>query len=223
MSGRDADVARLSLGKALEAVVTAEEELGCLDAVAGDGDHGTGMVRGFRAAIQAVDDEGRSASHVLMLAGAAFADAAGGASGALYGAWIKALGESLRDKGCCCQAVAVHSALQAALNSVSTLGKARAGDKTMVDTLEPFTRAFGILAHTGTTLPQAWQGALEEAERGADSTTSMLSKKGRASRLAQRSKGHRDPGAVSALYVLRAVGEALSEVGTERRVDEPSA
>jgi dihydroxyacetone kinase len=62
--------------------------LGDLDAVAGDGDHGLGMVRGLTAAVRAANDAGRrsadasSVGAALLAAGTAHADAAGGASGA---------------------------------------------------------------------------------------------------------------------------------------------
>jgi dihydroxyacetone kinase len=49
------------------------------------------------------------------------------------------------------------------------------------------------------------------AEKGAESTANMVSTRGRAAKLGERSRGHKDPGAVSMLYVLRAAGEALSE------------
>ena len=61
-----------------------EQELGWLDAAAGDGDHGATMVRGLAAAVGAVDGQARtpalqgSAGDLLVCAGDAFADAAGG-------------------------------------------------------------------------------------------------------------------------------------------------
>ena len=84
-----ADTAReavdLSLRRAQQAIEAHVEELGALDAAAGDGDHGTTMLRGLRAANDAIGglDVGASASTALIVAGSAFSDAAGGASGAL--------------------------------------------------------------------------------------------------------------------------------------------
>src|SRR5699024_11574710 len=76
-------------------------ELGRLDAVAGDGDHGMGMSRGMRAAVAAARDVERAATGdalaaALLAAGTAFADAAGGASGALYGVLLAEVGRGLR-------------------------------------------------------------------------------------------------------------------------------
>ena len=64
----------------LDRLTAAEEELGKLDAAAGDGDHGTGMTRGLRAAVTALESAPVDATvpHLFMQAGSAFADAAGG-------------------------------------------------------------------------------------------------------------------------------------------------
>ena len=185
----------------------AEEELGRLDAAAGDGDHGAGMVRGMAAAVEAARGGGGSAGNVLLRSGMAFSDAAGGASGALYGACITAFGQSLGNEEP--DAAAVREALKSALSTLEELGGAKTGDKTMIDTLDPFVRSFGEAVESGAALDDAWQQALSAAEEGADSTADMVSEKGRAAKLGERSRGHKDPGAVSMLYVLRAAGEAL--------------
>lgn len=206
------DAVRDGLARALEAISDAEQELGRLDAVAGDGDHGSGMVRGFRSAVAAANDYGGSAGAVLVRAGAAFSDAAGGASGALYGSAITALGQGLDANGT--DAGGFHKALEDALDAIKHLGGAKVGDKTMVDTLEPFVVAFGEAAKGGASRAESWRAALAAAEVGADSTSDMISALGRASKLGERSRGSRDPGATSMLHVLRAAGEALPGGGS---------
>lgn len=201
-------IARQCIQKALESVAANEAELGRLDAAAGDGDHGAGMVRGFKAALAAAQDEG-TAGQVLVRAGTAFADAAGGASGALVGTLIMTIGQSLPDGTI--DAAAVRTALEAGINALSKLGKAKPGDKTMLDTLDPFLRAYAAASASGGSVAGAWQVALPAAEQGAMSTVEMISKRGRASRLGERSRGHIDAGAMSMLYVLRAVGGVLAE------------
>ena len=203
-------VALDALERALDTLKSSEDELGKLDAAAGDGDHGAGMVRGMTAAVEAAQNGGGSAGGVLMRSGTAFAGAAGGASGALYGAWITAVGQSLGDEEKP-DAANLHGALQASLSTLEELGKAEPGDKTMLDTLDPFVRSFGEAAGKGVSPADAWEQALPAAEEGADSTADMISARGRAAKLGERSRGHKDPGAVSMLYVLRAAGGALSE------------
>ena len=202
-------VALDALERALDALREAEEELGRLDAAAGDGDHGAGMVRGMAAAVEAARGGGGSAGSMLLRSGMVFSDAAGGASGALYGACITSLGQSLGDEEP--DAATLHEALKSALSTLEELGGAKPGDKTMIDTLDPFVRSFRENVENGAAIHDAWQQALPAAEEGADSTADMVSEKGRAAKLGERSRGHKDPGAVSMLYVLRAAGEALEK------------
>ncbi|MGI8865389.1 MAG: DAK2 domain-containing protein, partial [Rubrobacteraceae bacterium] len=147
---------------------------------------------------------------VLTRAGTAFSGAAGGASGALYGAWISSIGQSLGDKEKP-STEDLHEALKSSLYKLEQLGKAKPGDKTMIDALEPFIRSFGDAANGEASPADAWEQAMPAAEKGAESTADMVSTRGRAAKLGERSRGHKDPGAVSMLYVLRAAGEALSE------------
>ncbi len=200
-------IIQMCLNRALDAMLTAQEELGRLDAAAGDGDHGTGMVRGFRAA-SSVSSEG-TVGQILAAAGTAFGDAAGGASGALVGTFITTIGQSLSAGAI--DAAAVHRALEAGEAAIAKLGKAKPGDKTMLDTLNPFVKALGAAVANGANLTDGWKTALVAAEQGAQSTADMISRRGRAARLGERSRGHLDPGAMSMLYILRAVGDALTE------------
>jgi dihydroxyacetone kinase len=60
-----------------------------------------------------------------------------------------------------------------------------------------------------------WDGILDAAEAGANSTRSMVATRGRAARLGERSLGHMDPGAASAVIILRAMRDALIEDGVD--------
>ena len=79
----------------------------------------------------------------------------------------------------------------------------------MIDTLAPFSVALNEAAISGLALADAWATALPAAEAGMRSTTEMISRRGRASRLGERSRGIQDAGATSMYSVLRAFGEAL--------------
>lgn len=196
----------------LDRLITAEEELGKLDAAAGDGDHGTGMTRGMRAAVTALESApvDTTVPHLFMQAGSAFADAAGGSSGALYGMMMTAMGQKI---GAEPTAASLVSAMTASRDALAKLGKAKVGDKTMLDTLDPFVTAFTAQVSAGAGLAQAWNAALPAAVTGAASTTDLPAKRGRSARLAERSIGHPDPGAYSMLYILQVVGAVLAEQG----------
>ncbi len=208
--GRAGARARAAVVAASQAIEAAEDELGRLDAAAGDGDHGAGMARGFRAAVAAIGGGPATARQILVSAGTAFQDAAGGASGALVGGSLIAIGAALPAADERIDAPMVATALAAGLATIQRLGQAQPGDKTLVDTLEPFVRLFQERATTDSTA-RAWNAALPVAEAGMRATTEMVSKRGRASRLGERSRGFPDAGATSVYYILRAVGEALTD------------
>ncbi len=209
-AGRAGKRARAAVAAASKAIEAAEEELGRLDAATGDGDHGAGMARGFRAAVTTMGETPTTARQTLTRAGVAFQDAAGGASGALVGGCLIAIGGALPASDEAIDGPAVAMALAAGLETVQRLGQAQPGDKTLVDTLEPFVRLFQERAVAESTA-RAWSAALPAAESGMRATTDMISKRGRASRLGERSRGFQDAGATSAYYILRAVAEALAD------------
>lgn len=184
-----------------DVVVEHEDELGRLDAIAGDGDHGIGMRRGVEAAVTAAEqaaanDGGASPARVLTAAGEAWSERAGGTSGALWGSAIIAAGLALgnRDSYNSEDAADTVTAFAAA---ITELGKADPGDKTMVDALLPFRDAFCTALDGGATAGDALAAAAAAAQAAADGTADLRPLKGRARPLAEKSLGHPDPGAVS--------------------------
>ncbi|MBB4687834.1 dihydroxyacetone kinase family protein [Amycolatopsis jiangsuensis] len=194
----------------LRSIEEHEEELGRLDAVAADGDHGLGMTRGMRAAVAAARRAPDTVSGALLAAGTAFADAAGGASGALYGVLLAETGAGLNDlpAGEITTEV-LADAVDGAVRAFTELGKAEPGDKTMLDAIEPFR--ITLREQVGGDVVQAWRKASAAAVTAADETAHLRPAKGRAARLAQRSEGHPDPGAVSFSLLVTAVGEELGK------------
>ena len=202
--------ARAALRQALAVMESTEQELGRLDAAAGDGDHGAGMVRGFRAAVDAIADDTGTARRSFTQAGTGFQNAAGGASGALVGGWLIALGDALPADDDAVDAATMAHAIASATETLQRMGGAQAGDKTMLDTLIPFSKALNAAAQDNPSLPAAWATAIPAAATGMLSTVEMISRKGRASRLGERSRGTQDAGATSMYYVLQAFGEAFN-------------
>ncbi|MEZ4562449.1 MAG: dihydroxyacetone kinase family protein [Thermomicrobiales bacterium] len=201
--------ARAALRQALAVMEASEQELGRLDAAAGDGDHGAGMVRGFRAAVDAIADSTGTARRSWTQAGAGFQNAAGGASGALVGGWLIAIGGALPADDDAVDAAAMARAIAAATETLQRMGGAQAGDKTMLDTLIPFSKALAAAANEDASVSVAWAAALPAAAAGMLSTVDMISRRGRASRLGERSRGTQDAGATSMYYVLQAFGDAF--------------
>ncbi|MFJ2978847.1 dihydroxyacetone kinase family protein [Curtobacterium sp. NPDC087082] len=182
------------------------DELGRIDAVAGDGDHGIGMQRGSHAAAEAASDaveRGAGVGSVLRIAGDAWSDKAGGTSGAIWGAALEALGRVLGDDSRPTGADVVE-AVGAATEAVLAFG-AVPGDKTMVDALVPFREALRSRVDDGAALPDAWRAAVSAAQDAAQGTAELLPRKGRARTHAEHAVGTVDPGAVSFALIVEAV------------------
>jgi dihydroxyacetone kinase len=189
-----------------------EDELGRIDAVAGDGDHGRGMVKGSSAARDAAAgavDEGAGQGSVLTAAGKEWAAKAGGTSGVLWGAMLSALGARLGDTGRPDSAT-VAAALRDGYDALIRLGGASPGDKTMLDALLPFVEELKKRTDAGEPWQEAWRAAAEVATDAARATADMRPKVGRARPLAERSVGTPDAGATSLAMCAHAVADCFT-------------
>jgi dihydroxyacetone kinase len=205
--------------QAVETVATLlhdlEDELGRLDAIAGDGDHGRGMARGSAAALAgatAAAEAGGDARTVLQYAGEEWADKAGGTSGALWGAGLLAAAERLPSDAVPSDADIV-AAVVSAWEQVVAIGGAQVGDKTLIDALEPFAMTLRSRFDSGDDLETAWDAAVSAASSAAAATADIAARMGRSRVLGAKSLGTPDPGATS----LAAVMGALTPVVTSRR------
>ena len=191
-------------------VAAQADHLTQLDAAIGDGDHGINMNRGFAAVGKALAGQPDSLppGRVLILAGKTLVSTVGGASGPLWGSFFRAAGRALGSEESV-SAEALRSALAAGVAAVRDLGAAAPGDKTMVDALVPAIDALGAELEAGAPLAAALERAAGAAADGARATVPLQARKGRASYLGERSIGHEDPGAASAVLVMRALARSV--------------
>ncbi|MFJ9210677.1 dihydroxyacetone kinase family protein [Streptomyces sp. NPDC102264] len=195
-----------------DTVDTHAGELGRIDAVAGDGDHGIGMRRGSDAAHAAavrVAEAGAGAGTAVGAAADAWADRAGGTSGALWGVLLHAVGAALGDTGAP-TAGTIAGGVSEASAAVRRLGGAEVGDKTMVDVLVPFADTLAAAVADGAALTAAWDRAATAAEEAAKATAGLVPRVGRARPHAERSLGTPDAGAHSLALIVRAVHGVLA-------------
>jgi len=183
------------------------EELGRLDAIAGDGDHGIGMQRGVTAAFDAARaavQSGAGAAATLNAAADSWSDEAGGTSGVIWGVIISSVASEL-DNESAITGGQVALGLQKALENVQNFGKAQLGDKTLVDTLEPFSKSFATSVEAGKTFAESWAIGVQVALTAAERTRELLPKIGRARPHAEKSLGVVDPGALSMAMIIEAM------------------
>jgi dihydroxyacetone kinase-like protein len=175
------------------------------DKAVGDGDHGIGMSRGF-AAVQAKLESAPPATvaELLKTTGMALITSVGGASGAIFGTLFRGGGrnmtsETVFDSG------TLARMLGDGLAAVQDRGKAKPGDKTMVDALTPAAATAAEM--TAAPLDQALPPVAEAARQGMEKTREMVAATGKAMALGPRALGHVDPGALSMVLILEAMGE----------------
>lgn len=183
-----------------------------LDRAIGDGDHGENMDRGFKAAVEALEQtQPGSVAEVLKTVAKTLMSTVGGAAGPLYGTAFlrasKAAGDGDLD------GAGVAAVIAGALDGIQARGKATTGEKTMVDAWTPALEAARAAAESGGDPAAVLEAAATAAEAGAAATEPMRATKGRASYLGERSIGHLDPGAVSTSLILRAAVRAAGEAG----------
>ncbi|HET6359002.1 dihydroxyacetone kinase subunit DhaL [Streptomyces sp.] len=202
----DADFFRRWMTAAAARVDGEADRLTELDSAIGDADHGTNMQRGFTAVIAVLEKEApQTPGAVLTLAGRQLISTVGGASGPLYGTLLRRTGKALGDDAEV-TAGELADALRTGVAAVAQLGGAKAGDKTMLDALEPAVEALGDST-------DSFAAAREAAEAGALATVPLQARKGRASYLGERSIGHQDPGATSSALLITALAETAEVAG----------
>ncbi|MGP5076820.1 dihydroxyacetone kinase family protein [Brachybacterium alimentarium] len=200
------------LGEVESLLVELEPELGRMDAVAGDGDHGQGMVLGIRAAhatAQRTAENGAGARTVLVQAGASWSADAGGTSGALWGAALTSLGSAFSDDTAVDDEQLLTGLVQA-VEAVERLGRAKPGDKTMVDAAVPFRESLAEAQGSGSSAADAVAAAAETATAAAEDTADIAATMGRARNHGDKSVGTPDPGAISFSKIVTLLGEQLS-------------
>ena len=176
------------------------DELDGLDAAIGDGDHGTNMARGMATASTIVPSPGTTTRQYLNQVGMALVSSVGGASGPLFGTFFLRVGQLWQSPH---SVSSIWQALKAGRDGIASRGRAKVGDKTMLDALCP---AVDVLEHAAMERDEEPSASLARAATaawaGAEATRGMVARRGRAAHYGDRSVGHIDPGAVSMAMIL---------------------
>ncbi len=200
-AGGAVKAAALRAAAALEA---AEARLTELDSTAGDGDLGISMTRGAAAIRALAEADWADAPTALTRMSEVLRRAIAGSSGPFY---ATALMRAARGLPASPAPADWARAFAAAVESVGELGGAQPGDRTMLDALRPAVDALAAGLAAGKPPQAAWADAVAAAEAGADATTRMRPRVGRAAYLGERAIGTPDAGAVAATVWIRAIGQ----------------
>lgn len=180
------------LNRALKAVKTREDEFSRLDAVIGDGDHGTAIVTALSAAVKTAGS-GTEFKSMLNDIGFGVMMETSGSTSTLLGAFF--LGMSDNVSGDQLSVADVKTMFAGGLANVEKQTQARRGDKTMMDALIPAVEA--MQAATTDDIKELLNAAAVAAQKGAEATVGMKANFGRARNYGERSIGSMDSGAAS--------------------------
>jgi dihydroxyacetone kinase-like protein len=202
------DEVKAMLILACERIIAAEPMLSQADRDLGDGDHGMGMERGMRAAIEKLNaGEVESIEKAFSTVGMAMMSSMGGASGAIFGTFFRNGGKALNGKDTF-DASGLAAFLKAGVDGVKQRGGAAIGDKTCVDAMEPAANKAAEVA--AQTLPEAITAVAAAADAGKEASKAMIAKFGRAKTLGEACIGFPDAGACSVVVIIDAFRDFIA-------------
>jgi len=184
-----------------------------LDRATGDGDHGVTMSIGWNAVKEKITtlDDNLTFDKICMQIASSFLSAVGASAGPLYATALMRGGAKLKDLSVI-NSSHISDFFEAAANGIQDRGKANLGDKTMLDVWLPTAEKIKEASNNTEDIIKILEKGSHAANESMLSTKEMLSKKGRSSKLGERSKGHIDPGAASSALIFRTFHEAVQNL-----------
>ncbi len=191
-----------------ERIMRNEPYLTRADAAIGDGDHGTGMVIGMKAAREVLEKEadGDDIGKLYSDTAKAMETAMGGASGMIFSTMFAGNAK----EGAPIQEMSTEdfaARMAEGLRAIQELGHAQPGDKTMVDALYPAVEA--LKSHVSESFEEMLDAAAKAAYEGMEASKKYVAKFGRAKNLMERAIGHQDAGASSTWLIFQEMADFI--------------
>lgn len=192
-----------------DAMVEQKSHLIELDSAVGDGDLGITMEKGFKAAaLYAANMDAQDPGTMLMKVGMEIAKVAPSTMGTLMGTGFMRGGKAVVGKQNLLVADVVDF-FAAFYQGVSDRGKAKLGDKTILDVLDPAVEA--MKAYEGDDIVELMVCAKEGSAKGLEAELSMMSQHGKAAVFREKTIGIQDPGSVAIQIMIEAFLEGLQQ------------
>ncbi|MDR6955370.1 dihydroxyacetone kinase-like protein [Ancylobacter sp. 3268] len=187
------------------------EALIALDGKVGDSDLGITMSKSFAAAYDTVAAEGAAAglTKLLRSAGAIMAKTAPSTMGTLTATGFLRGAKTLEGKD------AIGTAEMAAFwrayaTGIAERGKAKLGDKTILDVLDPVAGVLEAQAAAGAALAPALKAAADEAKAALERTKSMKAQHGKAAVFQEQTVGLQDAGATVGVLLVTTMSDFVA-------------
>lgn len=199
------EIFRSMMLKVADAIRENRDWLSELDGVIGDGDHGITMDIGWTAVRKNIGEpQNETITAISDRMAKSFLDAVGASSGPLYASAFRKAGEAVSDR-LNLDASAMVAWIEGICAGIQSRGGAQVGDKTMIDAWVPAVAKAKEALQSGADLVGCLDAACSGARNGRDYTATIESRRGRSAKLGERSLGHMDPGAASAVVVIEAI------------------
>ncbi len=156
-------------------------------------------------------DDNLTFDKICMQIASSFLSAVGASAGPLYATALMRGGAKLKDLSVI-NSSHISDFFEAAANGIQDRGKANLGDKTMLDVWLPTAEKIKETSNNTEDIIEILEKGSHAANESMLSTKEMLSKKGRSSKLGERSRGHIDPGAASSALIFRTFHEAVQNL-----------
>ena len=196
-----------AMERVIEHVLGLRDELNQLDAAMGDGDTGitaskaaTGLKEFISANPPPIQDMGM----FLFNAGRAINNAASSTLGTLVATAFMRAGKEAKGLSDL-ELPTLAKMLTAANVGIQERGKAKPGDKTLVDALHPAAEMFAAAIEAGEEIEGAASNMLEAARKGRDAAIPLRSKIGRGAWVGERTENKPDPGTVLFVSIVEAL------------------
>lgn len=177
-----------------------------LDQQNGDGDLGISMSDGFHAVCEFLrDTEETQLTQLFSKAANAFNEAAPSSLGTILSFFMKGIARGLKGKENC-STKEMAAAMRQGIQNVMEKAGSRAGQKTILDALEPAVQALESNVH------EPWEAAADAAAKGSESTKQMKAVWGRAAYYGEKSIGLLDGGSYVGALIFKALGQMDKEV-----------
>ena len=185
-----------------------EKYFGDLDSVVGDGDFGFSLARGFERVDEGWDTFDRTdIGTFLQKIAIVITGRVGGTSGPIWGTALLRAGGVAKGK-VDLTGEDVVAMLRAAVEGIKARGGASLGEKTLLDSLVPFTDTLEERLAAGDSAGDALKAAAVTARTTAEATKELEAKRGRASYTGERSIGSVDPGAIGVAVLAETIAES---------------
>lgn len=184
--------------------------LGELDAAMGDGDLGLYMQRGFEKGALVAQNTAETPGRLLKAAGMGIMEAAPSTLGTLMGLFVRGMGDALAEDAAQFDFDTFLAMMQRGYEEIAKRGKARLGEKTILDSLHPALGAMREARAAGAGEKECLERGLAGAKAGMEAATQMKAAHGRPAYFGEKTVGMRDGGATVGMLLLKSIYEAYN-------------